>query len=381
MMLLNGGRVRGTLRPQQMVGTRPPSTLVEDIQAQLALMGARAPAYGAVLRTLADLLLGADGTDLRERFDRAWSKRTFGVYYERPLLLLATLRYDALVEGQGHPLFEAIAADDPDPATVTADRLARALTADRLGFWMTLRNRRVQTNEPRRSVVWLWPAALAGCASRRRPVALIDVGASAGLNLAADGFSHAWQASDGGDIPVAREIDAKSRHGFDMRPLDVHKPEDRRWLEACVWPGEHARLSQLRQAIDAFTRAIPPAKVTIATASAVPERLAPFSRIVREGGLVIVYQSMLSGYLASHEQATYERGMDRWLSSSAPCSALWVTLEIGSSQDAEIGTLVEARFHDGSALRMLELARTGYHPETLHVDRAAERELASCFAS
>ncbi len=364
-----------------MVGTRPPSTLVEDIQAQLALMGARAPSYGAVLRTLATLLIRPDDDGLRERFDHAWSKRSFGAYYERPLLLLATLRYDALVEGSSHPLFSAIAADDPDASSVTSDRLARALAADRLGFWMTLRNRRVQTNEPRRSVVWLWPAALVGCAARKRPVALVDVGASAGLNLAADGFSHGWLASDGGEIPVAREIDAKSRHGFDMRPLDVRKPEDRRWLEACVWPGEHTRLAQLRQAVDAFTRTTPPAKVSIATASAVPEKLAPFSRTVREGGLVIVYQSMLTGYLAPHERAAYERGMDRFLTSSPPCTALWVTLEIGNSQDAELGTLVEARFFDGSAVRTLELARTGYHPQTLHIDRAAESELSECFAS
>ena len=76
-----------------------------------------------------------------------------------------------------------------------------------------------------------------------------------------------------------------------------------------------------------------------------------------------------------------ELGVRHVYAVQGPADVPYSQLEIGNSQDAEIGTLVEARFYDGSAIRTLELARTGYHPETLHVDRAAERELAVCFAS
>src|SRR5262245_19928731 len=43
-----------------------------------------------------------------------------------------------------------------------------------------------------------------------------------------------------------------ARWGFDLSPLNVDRPEDARWLEACVWPGEHERLTRLSCALSAF---------------------------------------------------------------------------------------------------------------------------------
>jgi hypothetical protein len=356
------------------------ATLAESLQAQLELMGSRAPSCRRVLESLVTILSGPGGTALESQFGRAWSKRSFSAYYERPLLVLAALRYDALDEGEAHPLHAALGADVPDPDMVTTARVAQALAADRLGVWMTLRTRRVQTNETKRSVVWRWPAALVGCEGGRRALTLIDVGASAGLNLTADDLDVDWSATDGGPIPLGRHLDVRVRQGFDLRPLDVRKSADRRWLEACVWPGEHERLAQLRLAIEAFAQARPQAELTITTASAVPERLPSLAARAGDGGVVIVYQSMLTGYLAPNERAAYHAGLDRWLTSSPPAGALWMSLEIGDSTDGELGTRIEARFATGGVVRSLELAQTGYHPTTLAIDRAAERELAAAFA-
>jgi hypothetical protein len=61
-----------------------------------------------------------------------------------------------------------------------------AIAPERTRFWQALRERAVQTNETTRAVTWLWPAALLGAAGKRRAIALVDIGTSAGLNLTAD---------------------------------------------------------------------------------------------------------------------------------------------------------------------------------------------------
>lgn len=363
-----------------MASVRPAPPLIDDLRTQLELMEGRAPSCRRVLEALATLLTGPEGAALERRFEKAWFKRTFSVYYERPLLLLAALRYDAIAEGEAHPLHAALRSDRPDAEAVTVERILAAFAPERLGIWMTLRTRRVQTNETKRSVVWRWPAAVVGCDERGRPVTLVDVGASAGLNLVADAVDIAWTSTDGEPIPVARALDVRSRAAFDLRPLDVRKSGDRQWLEACIWPGETERIAHLRRAMDAFLYAAPPVEIAIATASAVPERLPGLSRSVGDAGIVIVYQSMVAGYLAPSERSAYEAAMDRWLESARPGGALWTSLEIGDSTDGAFGTRIEARFAERGVLRTLELARTGYHPETLAVDRDAERELARVFA-
>jgi hypothetical protein len=346
--------------------------LAEDIERQLVLMADRAPSCRRVLEELRGLVDAESGGELLGRFEKVWQRRSFSAYYERPLLVLAALRDDALVEGRTHPLWRALGRDAPDAAAVTREAVAASVAKERLGFWMSLRTRRVQTNEVRRALVWLWPAALAGCGAGRRALAIVDIGASAGLNLSADGVDVEWTADDGGPIERAAAVNAHARLGFDTRPLDVRKPDDRRWLEACVWPGETDRLELQARAIDAFFAATPSPELSIATASAVPVRLAQLVREAPKNGLVIAYQSMMVGYLTPHEREAYERGMTAWLESAPARRAAWVQLEIGDSTEAERGTRIEVRVATGGGAARFEIGRTGYHPRTVHVDRQAE---------
>ncbi len=149
-----------------------------DIAAQRRYIAERVPSYDRVLALVAAALDGVIG----RRLSKAWARRRFVAVYDRPLLLMATLRYDALVTGPAHPLWAALAADEPDPSTATAAALERALGRDRPRVWHSLTRRHVQTNEVSRAVAWLWPAALAG----GRRLVLCDMGCSAGLNLIAD---------------------------------------------------------------------------------------------------------------------------------------------------------------------------------------------------
>jgi hypothetical protein len=131
--------------------------------------------------------------------------------------------------------------------------------------------RRTQTNEPARCATLL-PAL----ARLPQPLALIEVGAAAGLCLLPDryGFDYrrltvmpadrwlpapvfACDASEGTPLPES-PVEVVWRTGLDLNPLDVTDPEDMAWLEALVWPGEGRRLELLRGAIEVARRDPPP---------------------------------------------------------------------------------------------------------------------------
>ena len=89
---------------------------VEDIAKWRAATAQRAPSYHRVLEELVAVL---DEPSVARRFEQAWRERTFRAFYDRPLLFLASLRRDALAEGAGHPLWNAIGAPEANPASVT----------------------------------------------------------------------------------------------------------------------------------------------------------------------------------------------------------------------------------------------------------------------
>lgn len=134
--------------------------------------------------------------------------------------------------------------------------------------------RTIQTNEVGRASVLL-PAFTSVHRSFGRPLSLIELGPSAGLNLAFDRFGYTYD--DGvriGDATAAVQLrcevrgpvappragappPVRSRLGIDLAPLDVTDPDDCRWLEACIWPQLTDRSHRLRAAID-LARADPP---------------------------------------------------------------------------------------------------------------------------
>lgn len=131
-------------------------------------------------------------------------------------------------------------------------------------------NRRTQTNEPGRCAVLL-PIL----ASLPQPLALLEVGASAGLCLYPDRYSYIYDSEhridpvDGasevsiscvtlGNPPLPDSLpDVVWRAGIDLNPLNVRDESSMRWLEALVWPEQGFRLTRLKAAID-IARSDPP---------------------------------------------------------------------------------------------------------------------------
>lgn len=233
----------------------------------------------------------------------------------------------------------------------------------------------MQTNEVSRALAWLWPAALAGCGEGRRPLAIVDVGASAGLNLSADLLSLSWRKRSGGSLSAASSFELRARVGFDPRPLDAGRTEDRAWLRACVWPGQLDRLRRLDAAIGAFQRATPAPEITLLRAASVPHRLPALSERVGSGGLVLVYQTLVRGYLPSEEREVYEGAMLAWLQQGRRGERAWVTLELEDEHDPELNCPIDVQVATGGASESIRLGCTGYHPEVVDVDAKAEQRL------
>lgn len=130
---------------------------------------------------------------------------------------------------------------------------------------VTMSARRTQTNEPRRCATLL--PALAGLP---QPLALLEVGASAGLCLYPDRMRYRYIEDGGaahvvgegplelpcrvsGPVPVPAAVPQVAwRRGLDLDPVDLRDDEDVRWLEALVWPGQTDRAQQLRTAVELF---------------------------------------------------------------------------------------------------------------------------------
>jgi hypothetical protein len=349
--------------------------LDEDLSRQREAMGGRSAPYERALRLLPEVLASPAG-----RFvEAAWEHRRFPAWWDRPLLLLAALRDDALAEGAPHPLFEGFAAPDPDPGAVSAERLAAALDGTHDGVFDALAHRGVQTNDASRAIAWLWPAAIARADDGGRRLAIAEIGASAGLNLVADALPPLWVASDGGPLELARDARPVARLGLDPAPLDVFREADARWLYACLWPGERARAQRLEASLAAFreARIRPDAPVILpVTATMVPARLDLLSG-AETGALVLAYQTMLREDLEPGERAEYEDGMREWVASHPPGRCLWIELEpaTGRLDRPSPAALVAHVRSPWGEVRELELARAAQHPLRIEVRRPEVEEL------
>jgi hypothetical protein len=188
--------------------------------------------------------------------------------------------------------------------------------------------RGTQTNEPGRCAVLL-PAL----AQLPQPLALIEVGASAGLILLFDRYSYDYggrhlAGSDPqaptlrcrpvGPVPLPPRIPAIAwRAGLDLSPLDVTSDDDARWLSCLVWPGEGDRAQQLQAAI-ATARRDPPAVHRGDLVTDLPALAAQ----APAGATLVIYHSSVLYQVPPHgrqEFAATVRGLGaNWVSSESP---------------------------------------------------------------
>jgi hypothetical protein len=182
----------------------------------------------------------------------------------RPNLLFAAV-HDVLLSGVAHRLaayYPSVGGDrPPDEGTMPAFRDF----LDELGDEVVGRvsSRSTQTNEPGRCGA-LRPALARLAACIGRPVALVELGASAGLLLHLDRYLCRYGEVEVGPRtspvtiepalrgPAPADLDLppiQARIGIDLRPLSPDDPCDARWVRACVWPEDVGRMARLDAAL------------------------------------------------------------------------------------------------------------------------------------
>jgi hypothetical protein len=343
-----------------------------DAAKWIRMVGSRVPSYVRLLEELLAILADPKlGPPVRRRLEAPWASRRFEASYERPLLMLASLRAAALEEGNAHPLWPAIAAEPPSRLAITRAALLAALAPERHAAYARFAARAVQTNETSRAVAWLWPAHLLGADGGALPLALVDLGASAGLNLVGDHLPAIWTDGAGATLPVVQGPAIRLRLGLDARPLDARDEAAVSWLKACIWPGEPKRITRLDAAVAAFRRDASSEseapKVQQADAEQMPERLAAATAELPAGTLVLAYQTIFIEYLPSDVRRAYVDGMHSWLADAAQ-PAVWIELELTREPSRHSPAELRATFRgkDGD-LHTSVLARCGYHPGAVDV--------------
>ncbi|QXC62975.1 DUF2332 family protein [Aquihabitans sp. G128] len=197
---------------------------------------------------------------------------------QRTVPLLFAAVHDVLLAGDGHDL-SAWYGSLTDPVRPVGEGEDdpwlhfRELALDDPHVARNLRTRSTQTNEVGRCCALL--PALADLARTApgappggsRPLGLVEVGASAGLNLLFDRYGYRYapggpERATGSALVLDCELRGgralvlpdelppiASRVGLDLHPVDLGDRAQARWLVACQWPDQPARVHRARIAV------------------------------------------------------------------------------------------------------------------------------------
>ena len=212
------------------------------------------------------------------------------------------------------------------------DDLTQFVRARQAEIREVMLSRTTQTNEPARCAVLL-PLL----AQLPQPLALLEVGASAGLCLLPDHYGYdygnvridptvcgdssapVFTCEVSGTAPIPKSIPRIAwRAGLDLNPVDLRSEHDAAWLETLVWPEQNERVAGLRAAIN-IARRDPPNVVRGDLLTDLP-KLASTSP--RDATLVVFHTAVL-GYVlpqSAREQfaATVKQTGAVWISNEPP---------------------------------------------------------------
>jgi hypothetical protein len=207
-----------------------------------------------------------------------------------------------------------------DLRTITLDRRAELVDI--------MLTRRTQTNEPARCATLL-PVF----AALPQPLALLEVGASAGLNLLPDRYSYDYagytltapdpaapvlRCRPSGPVPLPQQLpEVVWRAGIDLNPLDVTDQQTDRWLRCLIWPGEPDREERLASAL-AVARQDPP---QITRGDLLDELTTVAGQAPSEATLVVFHSAVLV-YLTPSRRRDFAAAVGEldavWLSNEGP---------------------------------------------------------------
>jgi hypothetical protein len=226
-----------------------------------------------------------------------------------------------------------------------------------------------QTNEVRRCAV-LMPelAKISG------PIALLEVGASAGLCLYPDAYAYRFVTEHGVDeltppngSTVLLETELRGRQaprrlpeivwraGIDLNPLDVADPVSLEWLETLVWPEHDERRRNLHAAAS-----IVAAERPLLVAGDLCEEFEEVLAGAPSDATLVVYHSAVLVYLTPDARESF-------VAKVRASGAVWISNE-GKSVLPEVATLLPEDAENGTVLAVngTPVAIVGPHGQFFH---------------
>jgi hypothetical protein len=183
-----------------------------------------------------------------------------------------------LLRDRQHPLakYYPLLTVTPHPASEAYPAFHQFCLSHRQELQAMLPQMRLQTNEITRCTNWLPALEMVSRRGDRKPLSLVELGCSAGLNLLVDQYSYryrhtngpVWQIGNGPILldcvlegerlpPVPLEVPPiAQRLGIDLSPLSLDNEAHVRLLLGAIWPEERFRFVILKQAI-ALARTLP----------------------------------------------------------------------------------------------------------------------------
>jgi hypothetical protein len=287
------------------------------------------------------------------------------------LRLLAALHH-LVLSGEAPRLARHFPSAGGDAPPADAWPAARRTLAEHEAVVRRLARRTVQTNEPGRCAALY--GGLLGLSERHGlPIRLLEIGASAGLNLNADRFRYVvggaplgeaasplefvepWEGTPVADpAGAAARLRISERAGCDHAPIDPTTPAGLLELQSYIWPDEPERLERIVHAAGVAARF--PVSVQRRGASAwLVSRLSE----ARPDTLTVVWQSVVNQYLDSAE-----RDAIRGAFASAGGPLAWLTLEppaTATRGDERFELRCRERPDDNAGGEARLLAYAGYH--------------------
>lgn len=226
-----------------------------------------------------------------------------------------------------------------------------------------------QTNEVARSGVLL-AGFLSISAATRMPLALLELGASAGLNLMFDryafdlGEGRTWGPGEArvripctwtGDAPsLAPPIAIVSRAAVDLRPISASAPEDRERLLAYIWPEQIDRVARIEAALDLLAAE----HVAVEAEDAVTWAKRALAAPQAEGICRVVYHSVFLQYLPQEARHLLRSLLEAAGAAATPQRPFaWLAME--AAPDAPMTCQLTLRLWPGGERRVL--AQVDWH--------------------
>jgi hypothetical protein len=249
----------------------------------------------------------------------------------QPNLFLASVQY---VSGAAH-------------MPVGGEELSTFVGAHTEEIEVVMRARRTQTNEVGRC------AALLPALPKVAPLALIEVGASAGLCLCMDQFAYEYggvrlgpadasvvvRCMPLGAVPIPLPPEMPQivwRRGLDLFPIDVRDDDEARWLLACVWSDHVERKKRLRAAIERARRNPP----TVLAGDLMDD----LPRLIDEAptaATLVIFHSAVFPYVAEDRREAFTAVLAR---ESRKRSIVWISNE-GPGAIPSLDALAPERDH------------------------------------